>query len=269
MDFQLTKTFPSRLENKGKVKKKILKAIDIATKNKVKIICFPELSFDQEFVREVKKYKNIVIIGGSYYDSNRYNMCPVFINGQEYLLRKIHPSPNFETEIIAGKKMKCGDEIIVFTTKNKKLRFGVLICMDYIHEGRELCGEKINFIFNPSYNSDPRRFQKDADVNCENFHVDTFMANVIKRDTKFGGTCVIGLEHKDNLNRLKEEGIKPDDGIDYKLCEINDESMIFVEIRLNKISVPTAADATPRFKLISTYNYSNGKWKNCPYKIHQ
>jgi predicted amidohydrolase len=267
LDFQITKKFPYRLKMKNKVRNKILKSLEVAKKEKVDIICFPELSFAKEFVDEVKQYKNIITIGGSFYDDNYFNVCPVIINGEEYPMRKIHPSPHFETEIILGKKMKKGTEIKIFRTEDGKFSFGVLICLDYVEESYKLCqykrdGERcINLIFNPSYNPDPLRFQTLANSHCTNYHVDTLQTNIVKNRNKYGGTCIIGLEHKDNLKRLEEEGIKPTDDITYKLYEAEGEKMIIADLNLKGVEVSTTSDDTPRITIRAEFKYKNKCWQ--------
>lgn len=55
LDFAITETFPYELKDKNEVKNKILKAIDIAHKENVNIVCFPELSFSRDFFKRCQK----------------------------------------------------------------------------------------------------------------------------------------------------------------------------------------------------------------------
>jgi len=261
LDFLLTKKYPYQLEKKGKMREKILKALEVAKEKEVNIICFPELSFAEEFVSKVKKYRDIIIIGGSFYHDN-FNICPVIINGKDYPVYKIHPSPTLESEIAPGKGMKPGKDIKIFSTKDGKFKFGVLICLDYLEESYRLYKyrnekESINTIFNPSFNPDPGRFQRRADSDCENYHVDLIQVNV----KDWGGTCIIGIEHKDIIKRLVNEGYRQNDDIKYKLCEVKGEMMIIVDLSMMDLKVPTPLGAKPRIQIIGCYVYENGCWQ--------
>lgn len=262
LDFLLTEKFPYQLKTKEKVKEKILKALEIAKQKEVNIICFPELSFAREFVSKVKKYNDIIIIGGSFYSDN-YNICPVIIRGREYPVYKIHPSPHLESETAPGKGMKSVKDIKIFGTEDGKIKFGVLICLDYLEESYQLyqhqnIGKKgVNFIFNPSFNQNPGRFQRRANSDCENYHVDLIQINV----KKYGGTCIIGVEHKDIIKRLINECYRQNDDITYKLCEASGEMMIIADLNLKGVEVPTSLGAGPRIKIKGRYIYKNECWQ--------
>jgi tetratricopeptide (TPR) repeat protein len=261
LDILLTEKFPYKLIEKGKIEEKILKALEVANQQDVDIICFPELSFAKEFVSKVKKYKDMIIIAGSFYDQN-FNKCPVIVNGEEYPVYKINPSPYLETEIARGKGMKSGKDIKIFGTKDRKFTFGVLICLDYLAESYRLYNyesnnvEGVNFIFNPSFNPDPERFQRRADTDCENYHVDIVQTNV----SKYGGTCIVGVEHKDVIKRLIDEGYRQNDGTKYKLCESFDEMMIIADLKLTGVEVPTHVKGKPRINIKGRYRFKNGHW---------
>ena len=68
--------FAHVLKEKDKIKEKVFDALLIAKEKNVDIICFPELSFAKEWVKDIKVlYPEIIIIGGSYYE-NEFNTCP-------------------------------------------------------------------------------------------------------------------------------------------------------------------------------------------------
>jgi len=267
LEYTLTQRFPPKVDNISLIQTKILSAIDTAKRHKVNAICFPELSFSASFLKALEQHKDIIIIGGSYYDANNCNVCPVVIKGYVHLIRKLHPAPTLETEIISGKGMVCGTDVKVFTTQDKTLRFGVLICLDYLEEIHKLCNYErdgkrgVNLVFNPCYNPNPHRIQSLATSVCENYHIDTLQANRTEERDEYGGTCIIGRENKDNLSRLKSEGLKPDDDITYKLCEAKGETMIIADLDLKGVEVPIALDARPRIKIIAEYSFRRGKWK--------
>ena len=262
LDFSLTEIFPYKLKNKNEVKGKILKALEVAKENKVNIICFPELSFDIDFIKDVKKYKDMIIIGGSYY-YNSYNVCPIIVSGKKYLVYKINPSPHFEIELELGKGMKTGEDIKIFGTKDGVFKFGVLICIDFLREGKILYDYKdefnkgLNFIFNPSFNPETKRFQRNANSDCENYYVDIIQVNA----KEHGGSCIIGVEHKNVIKRLASEGYREKDDVTYKLCEAKGEMIIIADISLIALKVPTPLRESPRLKIVERYNYIKKRWK--------
>ena len=171
LDYALTKKFPYELDNKNETKIKIFKALEIANREKVDIVSFPELSGSREFIPDAKNYKDMIIILGSYY-YNDFNICPVIINGEEYLVYKLHPSPYHEQELIAGRYMKPGNDIKIFTSSDNRFRFVVLICIDYIEEHKRFVPlskdeNNINLIINPSLNPDISEFQNLASSNSK------------------------------------------------------------------------------------------------------
>ena len=64
------------------------------------------MSFDEVFIKEVKKYNDLIIICGTYYNIDNYNSCLLIYNDDEYVIKKINPSPYLESEIATGKGMK-------------------------------------------------------------------------------------------------------------------------------------------------------------------
>ena len=257
--------FGYTLEEKEKTKKRIFEALEIAHTNNVDIICFPELSTLEEWIHEAKQYKDIIIVFGTYY-KNGFNTCPIIVKGQDYYIQKINPSPQFETEVIHGRKMKKGKKIFVFQTKCGS--FAVLICMDYLKEAHHILSNSdekirnIDFLIIPGYNKDVNRFQKQGDIHCltENSYPYVLQVNSWKVfDKEAGGTCVIGAEHKDALNRYKMDKLKPDDPIEYKLIETDRESIILVDLDIKRKGVPVPASG-PKMKVLQKYIYENGKW---------
>lgn len=190
-------------------------------------------------------------------------MCPLLINGEEYDIYKINPSPYDETEIIPNKGMKCGNDIKIFSTKDNQFRFAVLICWDFIVESNKLyllnydSDRYLHSVFNPSYNSDKDRFQRKADTDCENYRVDLMQVNV----NKYGGTCIIGVEHKNTVKRLKNEGCRPDDSVRFKLCEAAGEMTIIADLNFKGVEVPPSVGAKPRLRIHKSYVFIEGSWK--------
>ena len=266
LDYALTKKFPYELDDKNATKIKILKALEIADQEKVDIISFPELSGSEDFIPYAKKYKDIIIILGSYYH-NDFNICPVIINGEEYLVYKLHQSPFHEQELIAGRCMKTGNDIKIFTSPDNRFRFVVLICIDYIEEHKRFIPlskneNNINLIINPALNPDIHEFQNLASSNSKFYHIDWMTTNIKEYDGKdYGGTCFIGVENKTAIERLIGEGCRQKDNISYKLCEASGEMLLILDLFFTNVETPTHIRATPRIKILSGYDFKGDMWQ--------
>ena len=115
LDFSLTEGFPWRLKEEEKVKRKVYDALEIAKEENADIICFPELSFSREWVFDIRsRYSEMILICGSYYDKNNYNICPIIINGKIYNYAKCHRSIMESSGVGVMRK---GNDIFIFQTK--------------------------------------------------------------------------------------------------------------------------------------------------------
>jgi len=251
------------LKEKDEVKKKVFSALEIAKQENVNIICFPELSFDKEWVESIKEqYKEMIIVGGSYYE-NEFNTCPIIIEGEDYYVQKAKPSPGFEKKI-SGRGMKCGRKNFVFQTRYGK--FVVLICFDYqrlVSRILDASDEKIrsvDFIIVPEYNKDIDTFQTQADADCrKNPFPYILQVNAVKiENVEIGGTCIFGMEHKNFLDRYENDGFRPT-GDKYKLIEAKGEMMIIVNLDIERKGVPVPASRS-KMEQIKCYVYKNGIW---------
>ncbi|VVB94609.1 KaiC [uncultured archaeon] len=275
LDFSLDLKQPSEefgyvLHEEGKIKGKIFKALKIAEKNGVDIICFPELSFFKGWIEEIKnRYKEMIIIGGSYYDKG-YNVCPIIINGMciDPAYKKYHPSP-FETPEPTGRGMRSGDLIYIFQTKYG--RFSVLTCIDYADLSYPICRYRdkeikgVDFIINPCYDQNIRRFQHRCNSDCEDFGINVIQVNRASEGEKYGGTCIIGKEHEIILNRLKDEKFKPNDDIKYKLYHVNSEMLLIADLNIQIKAPPVdlPIDYAGRIRIFKRYKYNkeNDNWQ--------
>jgi len=259
LDFSVDRILPPEdfgyiLKEKEKIEKKVFEALEIAKKNKVDIIVFPELSVVEEWVGEAKnRYQNMIIVFGTYY-KNGFNTCPIIVEGQDYYIQKLNPSPQFETEFETGRHMKKGKKILVLQTKCGKIV--VLICMDYIKEVHQIIYNphkeisNVDFIIVPEYNKDVKLFQEHGNLDCQKDNCPYILQvnawKVLGREV--GGTCVIGMEHKGALERYIIEDVKPDDKILYKLIETK-KSVTIVDLDINRKGPPLPPSG-PKMKLI-------------------
>ncbi len=261
IDYEISPTLPFILQNREKIQEKIIKALEIAEKNQIDIICFPELCLNDEIFEEVKKFDDIIIIAGTYYNKDNYNMCPVIIYGAVYPIFKINPS-YFENEIVKGFSMKSGSEIKIFQTNDNKFRFVVLICLDFIQEYRYFVdGEnKVDFIFVPSYNPSRRKFQRNADVLCETYQVDVGISNLTEKEMKFGGSCFICFENRGYFDSLVKSSIKKSDEILYKVIEAQKESMLIIDLEPKEIKISKTPETIPKILRIDIKQYDGNNW---------
>lgn len=273
LDFDIIKKFPPKIKDKEieKIKLKIKKGLDLAKSQNVDIICFPELSFSRQILEIVKDIKDMFIICGSFYDEYNYNCCYVIYNDLKYKINKINPCPYEESDLIYGKKMNQGNEILIFNTKDKKLKFSILICLDYYNESWKVLNYKfdetdtLDFIFNPSFDDSVDKFQRCADGDCEKYITD--IIKVSNANPK-GGSYVFGREHKRGIERLKYENIRKDDLYKYKLCEILGEGMLIFDIVRKPIEVPTPLKATHRIQEFQFFTFKDDNWeRNEPFQF--
>ncbi len=250
------------------IENKVAKALEIAHLNKVDIICFPELSFSKEIADKISKtHKDIIIIGGSYY-YNGYNVCPILISGDvlDPPYRKCTPSV-FETDEPTGRGMKPGNIIYILQTSCG--RFSVLTCSDYPEFSERICRydkdcEGVDFIVNLCCDPNISRFQEKASSDCDIFTIDVIQVNKAPEDNKFGRSCVIGREHDGIKDLLITEKFRPVTDVRHKLCEIDKESMLIVDIDI-EVKGPLAStkpDYRGRIKITrdKIFEFNGNEW---------
>jgi predicted amidohydrolase len=268
---QLDPTFAYILESdkRNETKKKIDKALERAVEEKVNVICFPEFSFLEEWVPEIKnKYREMVVICGSYY-KDRFNICPIIIDGECFDYKKVCPAPlerPGKTEPEHG--MKSGDVIFRFETRYGI--FSVLICNDC----RELIYKvgNVDYIINPSYDPHISNVQEVLNSEARDHHITTIQANAMEqqvtKDGKilkvYGKSCIISNEWPSSIEALKNDGYKPkEDNIPYKICEAMGEMMIIanINIKIKYPPSPTPPDYEGRIRGIRRYIWQKGEWQ--------
>ncbi len=269
-----TKEFGLAIEENGKdtVRKKVFQALKIASERGVDITVFSELSFDNSWVNEIQeKFKNMIIIGGSYYDDT-YNVCPIFIDGTLISppYRKIKPSPTENPES-TGRGMKSGNILYIFQTKCG--RFSVLTCSDYIPiHVYEICNYEtqgvkgVDFIINPMCETSPSERQSVCNSDCTSYNMDIVQVNKAEDDSKYGKSCLIGREHNTILEKLKGDEFRHDDNIKYKLFELEGEMMMISELNVSMKSPPVdpSADYSGRIRVsdANRFVYKKSRWVN-------
>jgi tetratricopeptide (TPR) repeat protein/predicted amidohydrolase len=252
IDFQLDydkppKKFGYSLCKQAMVKKKVLHCLDLAKKEGVNVIVFPELSTEEKWISEItKKCPNMIIIFGSYY-KDTYNECPVIINGVVHPIKKIHPSPHHEKPVAAGRCMTSGKDRFIFQTRYGK--FIVLICQDFYEEiyrllssSDDVCSN-LDYVIVPSYNGAVEKYQTRAEQVCQdnNYPFILIANSTMAQEEKAGGTCIIGTDHYGALKRYLDESLRNPDSIKYKMLEANAEQLIIADIDIQTKGIPVPA----------------------------
>lgn len=264
---QPTFSYILREDKREDIKEKIFNALYLAAKEKVNIICFPELSFLKEWVKEIKKeYKEMVIICGSYYE-DEFNICPIIIDGKYFEYKKVYPSPH-ESPGRTEYGMKAGDVIYKFKTKYGI--FSVLICIDC----RELIDKvrDVDYVINPSYDPNPSRFQQAYSLEARDHEITTIQANAAqqsvvkdgKKFTEYGKSCIISNEYSPFIDGFRNDGFKQkEDNIPYKICEATGEMMIIanINIKIKSPPRPITTNYKGRILEIRRYIWQNGEWQ--------
>lgn len=271
LDFFIEKKCPSEeygyvLNKKDEIKNKVFEALEIASKNKADVICFPELSVSKEWAEEIKNcYNDMIIIGGSYYDEGN-NVCPIIIDGI-YIdppYKKHCPSPE-ENPDTTGRGMRSGNILYIIQTKCGM--FSVLTCIDYGDQSYRICRHKdkiVDFIINPCYDRNIFRFQHRCNSGCEDYNVSVIQVNKAPDKSRYGGSCIIGKEHEDILNKLEGDGFKPKDDIKYKLCQLDGEIMIIAKLNIRMkappVNLPINYAGRINISKETCYKFENGYW---------
>jgi predicted amidohydrolase len=245
LNFTLTSSFPPEILDKSGVFDKINRALEKARENKVDIICFPELSFCQEWLPQIKKkYSDIIIIAGSYYSETKNNVCQILFNSDYYTSPQLKIKPSIFEHGEYTQKMIPGELINIYISQYGK--FAVLICRDFPVYAPYL-RDRIDIIFVPSYNRDINRFYSAAHNHVENSPSYILISNC----SQYGGTAIFGIMHYASFDELVAIGYKRKDDQTYKLCEISkgEEGLIFADFNIVHKSIQTPAVLDPEYEI--------------------
>ncbi|AKB26311.1 hypothetical protein MSMTP_2842 [Methanosarcina sp. MTP4] len=244
IDFDLTESFPPEITEKQKTKTKILQTLDIAQREKVNIVCLPELCMCEECLSEIEnRYSDMIVIAGSYYDKEGHNVCRVVMDSDRNILPaqfKITPSV-FEDSSICGSGMVPGEKTNIYD-ETPFGKFAVLICRDFGNYYDSL-RNKTDILFVPSYNSASDRFHQLA-----HSHVSDSLAYVvIANASNKGGTSIFGRMAHKHFPKLVKMGYKEENDQSFKLCELkkNEEGIIIADFNLRYKSIPTILTMDP------------------------
>jgi len=245
----LTDTFPPIIKDEEKIKVQIFNALEKASHEGAEIVCLPELCVNENWLPEVKKkFDSMLIIPGTCYDKEKHNLCKLIMNhaGDIPFQLKYNPS-DYESSRIMGSRMKQGEKLInIYETQFGKI--AILICRDFGNFISFLRGI-VDIVFVPSYNEANDRFQKDADN-----HVTNSPSYVILSNTAhFGGTSIFGQLDFKHFSHLEEGGCKKEGDKTYKLCEIEKgtEGMIIADLNLIHKTIQKPTPINPNEEILS------------------
>lgn len=241
LDFKLSQSFPFETIDKYKVKEKIYAFLNLANENNVDIICFPELSFCEEWLPDIQKqYKHMIIVAGSYYNSMKNNVCQVLFGTENFESPQLKIKPSIDEEGEYLQKMVPGDCINVYESKFGT--FAVLICRDFPVYAPFLRNE-VDIIFVPSYNKEAERFFSDATTHVQNCSSYVIISN----SAEYGGTSIFGIMNRAYFGELAELGYKEQRDNSYNLCRFKEgyEGMIFADFNVVYKSLQTPTDSNP------------------------
>ncbi|MDE5977091.1 MAG: hypothetical protein K2G70_01300, partial [Turicibacter sp.] len=230
--------------NSQKLPNVIRNAISKAANLNLSLFLLPELSGDvilEDTLQLAANEYNMVIIGGSYYNSGRINCCPIAIPGESkpYIVQKINPSP-YELSPNKNEGAIGGKDIFVF--QNTEVgSFGVLICNDFLED--QLLDEMLNYDLDYlcviSMNNDSDRFFEVMNSKCDNsasgiyilYSNCLFSTSGITTD---GQSSIFGMMNRVFLKKLnKDEEYK----YKYKLASFssqNEEGILVAKINLEE-----------------------------------
>lgn len=205
---------------------KIIKLLEIAKENKVDLIVFPELSISEKMIHEIKwdDYKDIIIVGGSHYDDNGINKCPVFIDGIVNYTEKKYLAPDERFG-----KTKEGSRLLKF--KNSKIgNFGILICIDLQHVKNDDYYEDIDILCVPSFNNASNDFHQRMSIICKDSKYGIFClySNFINQNNSFGKSALFGIIHHNFHKTIEYSDLLPeekyfefDNNTSYAILDLN------------------------------------------------
>ncbi|WOF16027.1 hypothetical protein F1737_04565 [Methanoplanus sp. FWC-SCC4] len=253
------------LENEKVIKDKVFSALSIAKENQINVICFPELSFNKEWIDEmISDYNEMIIIGGSYYE-NAQNLCPIIIEGEliEPPYAKCQPSTS-EKSPKKDRKMIPGKILYVFQTRFGN--FSVLNCIDYSKYSRHVINNSkysVDFIINPCYDKSIKRFEENSNLDCKDSDVTIIRVNrsYLDESSKYGRSSIICKEHDSVLENFQNEGFRGDKDVKYLILKFDDERIMITDIDVEKApSVDLTTGYEQRVSIINQYQYIEGNW---------
>ena len=227
-----------------KIRSKFINILQIFRRENADVVCFPELSMSNALLQQAKKtLPDAIIIGGSFYNSDGKNVCPIVIDDSIYYTEKKNLSP-YEIGLTKG-PLSGSKEIFVNNSKIGSI--GVLICADFLDpELRyEVLSYEPDLLFIVSLNSKSDEFFSVIDasiVDCSRNKgycpIFIYCNSLLKHnDTLLGDgkSSLWGFVDKLLLQKLRDSKYKPNSPYQNELIEIVNEKILIVEIDVEKL----------------------------------
>ena len=238
MDYSIKNQYPYDLKNIEQIKDRVEKVFTIASKKKVDLIVFPELSGSPEIQKLIDNHinsKNIGIVFEGSFFKDGINLSKLTIGLEHFLIVKNHFS-KFEDSPIPRNNNSIHTSLRVFNTMWGSL--SALICDDFRHESNKLAPLS-DIIIVQSLNPKPDKFSHRASVMVEDHHNYALIAN----STQYGGTSIYGVIDRLYLDELTRGGLRDDrdpEGLVAKLS-VGEEAILMsdLNVRRKSILVPT------------------------------
>lgn len=169
-----TATLLPFIDNETAHMERLEKCLNIAAANNIQLLVFPELTLAlskntrekaMKLMQRFSTQHEAIIIGGTYYDSERHGRCVTVLPEKTCLSYKIRPAI-FEASSLKNKGMVGADSLYVFRTKYGN--FMTLVCVDMISDDANYMARylsnrgEIEMLFNIQYNSSPAEFLCEA-----------------------------------------------------------------------------------------------------------
>lgn len=253
---------------------KIIKCLDLAKKNNINVIVFPEVSMSlpndlfQKVLSSLEKYSkdnDAIIIAGTFYDTNRCCKNVTVLPSGVYYSYKIRPSI-FEVSPLSGEGMTITDTLHVFRTKYGN--FLTLVCVDLISDNANFIARSlsnrgmIDMLININYNPKSQEFMREASAISVRHPLFVSLTNItlLKKSCtidgdEYGNTSIFGSINnsslKDKLIKNIPDCYKTNDNKElqpaykYLLGVVNPEieGMLIYDINLRVIRTPKENNA--------------------------
>ena len=201
--------------NSSYLRESIYSLLNVAQKNNVDVILFPELAIPESFLPsffEFSKENDIYIIAGTHYKPvvNGYkSVCPIVLPNGMHFTDKIHPAPA-EISSFKGDGLCKGDDVLIFE-ETKIGNFAVTICADFFSEEIKsaIDIDNLDVLFLPAFMNHSEMYHTRMQNAVENSSngIYIFYSNFIQKERKADGeSALFACCDKLYLEQWKERG---------------------------------------------------------------
>lgn len=154
------------VNNTSRNKNYLRRFLNIASKQQVDLLVFPELTIPREFVNELVGFSSLndmYIIGGTYYkrtDEGFLSVCPIVTPNGVFETEKITPAPFEKSSFQYIKDGAISGHSVKLFRGTKIGDFAVLICLDYTDDSlrTDLDKDMLDFLIVSAFNQQSNEF---------------------------------------------------------------------------------------------------------------